>query len=373
MVIKRFKLYEVYVFISLIAYFIFSYIRLRFGIGWAVYLLYPILLSSLFVCRFKIKPISIISVISICIAGTVFIFLGYVGLNIDKIARLLLFILTLFYVSWTLRFQTAYYYAILVISFLFISDVVFYGVVNGFNVSSLNIMLFSSSVNTLSAICILLGILHSFSSYNNGKRPSLIILSILFLITIPMYGRLGILLSFFVLSLSLLVNSDGKLKIERLILVLLISLLSVVVFFEQLVLIYEASKFASKSVDSPRWEMWHSYINAMDLKGFLFGVGYECCSTIRYYDDNPHNSFINLHHTYGLLPLLCILLLAIISLWRGSIYYRVLLLIVLLRLSFDKIALFSYFDIFLVYSLLCCYYSRNVFLRKVKYEKNSIV
>nr|PMI70553.1 hypothetical protein BCU39_21880 [Vibrio cyclitrophicus] len=299
--------------------------------------------------------------------------LGFISLNVDKLVRLLLFIFTLLYVSWTFRYKLAYYYAVFTISILFIVDVFFYGLQNSFHVSYLNVMLYSSSVNTLSAISIFLGVLHSFSSFNVGKKPNSILLCVLFLMTIPMYGRLGIILSLLIFFLPFIVDNRGNVSFKRVMVVPFLSLLFVFSFHEQIFVIYENSKFALKSIDSPRWDMWTTYLSAIDLKGLFFGIGYDCCSIIRYYDDNPHNSFINLHHNYGLLPVLCIMIGASVSISKANTYFILLFLIVLIRVSFDKLALFSYFDIFIVYSFWCCYYSNNVKWCKGKHSEDNYI
>lgn len=108
-----------------------------------------------------------------------------------------------------------------------------------------------------------------------------------------------------------------------------------------------------------------SYINAeyielvfSNLKNLFFGIDLSNVRSIVEVDGNPHNSFINLHITFGFFGVLLFIIISMLTLYRSILQANYLLLMVfflsLFRVSVDIAAFNGPLDAIIVY---CLFYS----------------
>lgn len=99
--------------------------------------------------------------------------------------------------------------------------------------------------------------------------------------------------------------------------------------------IYYQSKFFSEGLDSPRWEMMKKYITQINGRSLFFGVDLASVEVIRDYNNNPHNSFIDIHSRYGLLGLLYLAGFLLANFTEAGVRQIGIVLVLLFRASAD--------------------------------------
>lgn len=171
-----------------------------------------------------------------------------------------------------------------------------------------------SSQNGITSYLIVVHISYSIVYYFRKKKLPILLSIILVIITLYGLGRGSIIISMMILLISLFANYFlGKnilIKILFFIPILCISTYFIhkqyLIYENEIDLIIEGSKFSQNLSDDPRRDMLNEYLNKQDVWTVFFGSSFEGTSIIKYYDGNPHNSYIRVHSFYGIIGLLSI-------------------------------------------------------------------
>ncbi|HGY2578616.1 TPA: hypothetical protein ACNVSO_004205 [Providencia stuartii] len=218
------------------------------------------------------------------------------------------------------------------------------------NPDGYNEILSGASRNIVGAIFILLSCFHIAVNIKvNNKYPFLVPL-ISFICCVMLFGRSGIIISFFILSLCALNIFNKKYTFFILLLVATIVLYYMIEIQE---FIMTKTNLAMGS-ESPRSLMIKQYLTATNLQGFIFGNDYyECCTEIIKYRVNPHNSFIMGHARYGISHTIIVICLLSYTFIKSRFSAVILLLVIFSRYFVDQIGLFSPMDFIIIYIVFC--------------------
>lgn len=173
--------------------------------------------------------------------------------------------------------------------------------------------------------------------------PTLVVVCCFFL-----FGRSGIALSIFLFLIA--IAQRNKIYIVSFVFVCM-----TIVYFnkDEIISLFANSNF-SHGVESERSVMLSEYISAIvDWRSFLFGVDFkDCCKTIMAFKINPHNSFINLHSRFGVLPFFMGLIIYIHMFYTRilfrSIMVNLLIFVIFARYFVDSIGFLGIVDFILV-------------------------
>jgi hypothetical protein len=216
-----------------------------------------------------------------------------------------------------------------------------------------------SSQNGITSNLIVIHISYSVVYYlKNYKLPILLSL-ILVIICFYGLGRGSIIISIIILIISLFINYllSGKALAKS---ILIIPVICVVIYFiykqyivyeSDIDLLIERSKFSQNMSDDPRKDMLNEYLKKLNLWSLFFGSSFEGTSILKYYDGNPHNSFIRVHSFYGLVGLISVFLpfwLIIVkkSNFKSKIVVSLLIVILLIRAISEPILFPTTLDFF---------------------------
>lgn len=205
------------------------------------------------------------------------------------------------------------------------------------------------SRNYVSAIYIFLLCLLILSYDKGNIRVPVVYPMVTFIGCIILYGRSGIIISFAIMMYLYFFNKRYLLfKV-----VVIIAVIFLVVFnIEQIMLFFVEKTSFSYGVESERTVMIQEYKNGIlySLDNFILGFKLDgCCATIKFFDSNPHNSFIAGHIRYGIFHLIFVLSVLIYILFSGNLLYIFISLVYFFRLFLDQLGLFSPLDIILFY------------------------
>lgn len=234
----------------------------------------------------------------------------------------------------------------------------------------------TSSGNYISVLIILAAALYYITVYASGHEFSLIDIlpSLLcFFISIWAKGRGGILCCSILLILTLLyyIIKNAYKSSRRMLLISIISIIVIIIIaFNEINIIdsyLSLGKWSSRGFDmSSRGIIWGSYINKVkeSILYFLLGAPTDQIQIIQAFNNNPHNSFIQLHATNGIIPFL----LFIFLLCRAVIYYfkekNALLLIALIVVTTrgitDKFIFGQYGMPIIMYLVLYPYFEESI-------------
>lgn len=226
--------------------------------------------------------------------------------------------------------------------------IVTYGISNP---DAYNDILSGASRNMVSALIIVFSCFH-IASYVKLKRKYPIFVPLAsFVCCFMLFGRSGIVISFFILSICAINVFDKK---YTAILLCMIAFLVVYYYVDISEYIMTKTNFAV-GTDSQRSTMLSQYTSNMSLSDVVFGNEYSrCCSEIVRFDNNPHNSFLNGHARYGLSHAIIVLSLVAIAFKKSTKLSIALLIAILSRYSVDQIGLFSPIDLVILYLVFCC-------------------
>ncbi|MGO2336790.1 hypothetical protein [Providencia sp.] len=232
----------------------------------------------------------------------------------------------------------------------FIYTLPFFIINNIVNPDGYNDILAGASRNIVSAIFILLSCFHMAAYIKENNKYPILVQLISFICCFMLFGRSGILISFIILSISL-VNSFKKTTSFTIILIIGAALAYFIYDIQDYVM--TKTNFAL-GTDSPRSMMLDQYFSNMDLRSLLFGNEYlSCCNEIVRFENNPHNSFIMGHARYGIFHTLIIASLLAYTVIRARLIAVILFIIALTRYAVDQIGLFSPMDFTLLYLAFC--------------------
>ncbi|WP_113921769.1 hypothetical protein [Alkalibaculum bacchi] len=222
---------------------------------------------------------------------------------------------------------------------------------NVFNIGSRNGLTFHS---------LFMLILYYISIVQNNKKVDIIPSFIGLLISLWATGRSGALAFSFLFIVVILeyIKSDQRKKIKmysKIVFIILIILLLLylllnnntmrTLFIEPLM-----KRFENEGFESPRSMMITGYIDEAksNLLSFLFGAKYINIPIIHYFNNNPHNSFINMHAQFGMIVWLLNLFLIVKTqlnfILTNRYFYFGLFLVILMRIFTDDLAFTELFD-----------------------------
>lgn len=240
---------------------------------------------------------------------------------------------------------------IYIISGIYLSSIIISGnqLANISNFSSENIV----NYIVLAFSILLIGL---YYSRNNIILISPAVFSII--ISFISQGRTGMIASM-ILILSLITMKYKK-KLNKFILGLLLIVFALSSYYLYKLMVFLivkiVTKFGERNTffeESPRSLIWQDYLNNLDIIKFIFG--YESNGHTFYGFSNLHNSFLDLHYTFGIGGLLIIVLLISIlfSFFRKKEYlFFILLFILLLRAMTDTVMLVGTYDFILIFLVL---------------------
>lgn len=226
--------------------------------------------------------------------------------------------------------------------------------------------IFSSSRNYNSIIMIVFACIYYTSLENNNKQIQIWPAIIIFLLSVWSMGRGGI-LSTAILLFGLIIlryrRILNRFKYYRYVnfIVLIIFIFAILLYDVNVGHIlentfFQLGKFSYEGGDSERSILWNEYFeNASNSSlHFLMGAPLDQCFNIHSFENNTHNSFIQLHAYNGLLSVIVILILII----RAELHFIkkrlgvhfLLMNVLILRSMTDKFIFFQYgFPVFMYF------------------------
>ncbi|MDO9027820.1 MAG: hypothetical protein Q7U68_03050, partial [Candidatus Roizmanbacteria bacterium] len=111
------------------------------------------------------------------------------------------------------------------------------------------------------------------------------------------------------------------------------------------------TKLGSGLYDATRDQMMTDYVNQIDGTSLLIGADYQGTSIAQDYNNNPHSSYIRAHHIFGIFYLLLMILMPVVTIWRGHVlsvklFSGLMLVLILLRSATEPLIFATIFDLF---------------------------
>lgn len=241
-----------------------------------------------------------------------------------------------------------------------------------------------SSRNYVSVVMIIQTMLVYISTIQHNKKVHILPAVIAFLLSVWGVGRAGIFSSTLILIGVILhklyrskITNNLSPKIMKILFISPILLLVVVVVWPTFTdyLLPEIAdsfdialnKMTSKTISQdPRFYLNMQYLDYIseNLASLLFGANYSNIPILRYFNLNPHNSFIRLHSIYGFFGILIYSILILKSMYRyiknKNILYFLFLFSILFRISTDIIAFPGIIDPIIIYFIFNNEFDDNV-------------
>ena len=220
------------------------------------------------------------------------------------------------------------------------------------NENTYNEIFVDNSRNIVSAILLFCTIFLLASTYIRNKKVYMSTLFIDLFCSLLLYGRSGIMLSFCVLIIGLVLSyktSDNKQKLSNSIVTFFFAV-TVVALLGKEIYIYLSDIIAKTNLqsglDSPRFTMWQEYVSHMDLYHLIHGADFNYSPTIMDYEGNPHNTFIMLQSRVGFSAVLLYVFLTFLwcILLSKQPLLAILLLLIFIRMFFDVLGFFWFYD-----------------------------
>jgi len=275
------------------------------------YLAVPIGIASFLIlhhCRpFKFGYIVLLSAIAAAMSFFGF-FSGGQNIYYQRYIIFLIFLISIFFIAKMIVDRNILYF------FSFISYITVIPVTLNFLLTD-DPLVDMSSYNAIGSL--LLATCAAFTiAAKNEKGTTLVYPAIITLImSIFLYGRANIVASGIILFFTII---DGR-KLTTMLFALTGYIVMLHVFnfnfYNDFLLQY--TKFSQAGMGSERYEIWASYISAIDTRSFFFGLPPEDIPLIHdRWNNNPHSAFIRLFGVFGLLPFLILAIWVIISKWE---------------------------------------------------------
>lgn len=178
------------------------------------------------------------------------------------------------------------------------------------------------------------------------------------LVSIFSLGRAGILISLFLLSALFILKFMQRMNRLSISLLMFASPLIIIGFnnflYDDLLNVF--TKFGTRNtflMNSPRERIWSEYLYKLNIGRFFFG--YDNNVYLFNGFTNVHNSFLDLHFTFGLGAILIFIILVVIMFYifiKHEWVYFVVLFSLLLRAMTDIVMLVWMYDYILIYIIL---------------------
>lgn len=229
--------------------------------------------------------------------------------------------------------------------FFFFLVVTFFLIFRGTDQYEFNEVLAVGSRNVYSAILLALAVGYLVSRRISGKRTSVALGIALVVASFFLYSRTGLAFSF-ALFFWFLAGSGLAGRLKVLSILCLPALVLVPVFFDLGDFLARHSNF-EKGLDSPRFAIWSSYFDDIDLLSFVIGHDMTSNALIAEFGGNPHSAYLRLHayFGFGLFLLMLFPLLSVFGLLARREWFLVFLFFgFFLRAAFDPIYFIWGFD-----------------------------
>lgn len=212
-------------------------------------------------------------------------------------------------------------------------------------------ILLNSSSNGVTTLFVILNFIYQIFRFRRSKTPDHFFSILVLLISLAGYGRGAILASVLQLIGGLIISLNTSLSYKHIILV--ISLIIITTYFYEDIdrFITANTKIGSGLEDNERDLIFKDY-TSMNIKDFLLGKSYENTVILIRDRGNPHNSFIRIHHMYGILGIIYFMFLLIWSMLLKSSTQKSLIILVfygssiILRIFTEIIFLGTIMDFF---------------------------
>lgn len=250
--------------------------------------------------------------------------------------------------------------------FLFLIVTLWLILVEGYGAAEFNRILTGSSRNVYSGILLALASGYIFSREYAGKPISVTLFFLVFFISIPLYSRNGIFVSFVLLLCVLWRRSVLAVCVMG-----VVSLVVLVFGWEYFYDLVQSRTNLAAGLESDRYYIAQDYFSHLDLTGFLGGVDLTSVPMVEAFGGNPHSAFLRLHSFFGVSIFLFVFIVGV-SFFRLMLDRHYLLMVVLFlylfRAVFDIFYLFNLMD-FLVFPLAFYWY----FKRFIPYSRREVI
>jgi hypothetical protein len=200
-----------------------------------------------------------------------------------------------------------------------------------------------ASTNGIPSYLIVVQIGYSIAYYLENNKLPLLSCVITLCVAVVGLGRGSMLISLFILNLTLLFNLFISQSLRQKILngwiLCFITLFLIAIKYknwsigDELIFMYDESKFASGFIDEHRLLMLKDYFGKIDGVALILGSSYDGTSIDDYYGGNPHNSFIRLHSFYGSTALFGLIVPLIIVLVSNRVLMQKVIVLILIALA----------------------------------------
>jgi hypothetical protein len=279
------------------------------------------------------------------LSGTTVYSPEYIKISLGAISASFVLVISYYLAKALSSYNFAYYFSAL--SFWLVAIPALWHVVNA-DARLLSEFFIGSSENVVSSWLIISSAAMMAARYSECKRIIFVPFIVTVIISVSLYTRASIAVSFGLLLFSIY----ARFGIGRVILV--IGFLGAPIlfylrdFFSVIIDIISHTKFSSGGLESPRWNMWSAYIRDLNALSLLIGVDVSSIPEIHRYSDNPHSSFIRFHSMFGIFPLIAGTFVLLIFCVRCKLLYIAMLFFILIRASTDTILVGVVFDVFLM-------------------------
>lgn len=239
---------------------------------------------------------------------------------------------------------------------MFLAATLWLIVAEGYGPTEFNRVLTGSSRNVYSGILLALASGYIFSRELRGKPVSVTLLFLVFLISIPLYSRNGLFVSF-VLLLCALWRKNAFVVLAM----GLIGAIVLVFGWEYFYDLLQSQTNLTAGLESERYLIAQDYFAHLDPISFFAGVDLTGVPMVESFGGNPHSAFLRLHSFFGvsIFFLFFIAGWSLIALLADEKYFlAIVLLLYLFRAAFDIFYLFNLMD-FLVFPLVFYWYFKR--------------
>lgn len=182
-------------------------------------------------------------------------------------------------------------------------------------------MIPGSSANGISSYLVVIQVNYMIAKFYYKGKPAYLTTILTLIIALTAYGRGSILASALLLVISFVIGFFSKVRLkEKIVLtcILICSVMAVLSNLESISLFLEANtKLSNGLVDEHRSKILAEYTQALTWKSIIFGDDYPYLVE-RFYNGNPHNSFLRTHHLFGLPLLMCYVILPFTVMWMAN-------------------------------------------------------
>ncbi|MCL6700909.1 hypothetical protein [Pseudomonas sp. T1.Ur] len=243
---------------------------------------------------------------------------------------------------------------------LFLAFTLWLVLVEGYGSAEFNKILIGSSRNVYSGILLALASGYIFSKEYTGKKISVTLFFLVFLVSFPLYSRNGMFVSFLLFLCvlyrrsPLLAGGGG-----------LVAVAMLIVGWDDIYEFVQVRTNLSAGLESDRYYIAQDYFAHVDLVGFFSGVDLTAVPMVEAFGGNPHSAFLRLHSFFGF-SFFLLLVVATLSFCALLLERKFLLVVVfslyLFRAAFDIFYLFNLMD-YLLFPLFFYWYFRRFFPR----------